>query len=280
MATLHLLCCERLIHRECLLIWLNFQSYCPLCNTPIEDIARIESQAPVDRTQDLPKTPMMTPKLRGTRGIKRDIQQMEIDAAFGSPTPIRLADKMRSISQEKKRDSQAKQAARMVATRSKDIQMKGVGIGAVVTVIPDHRAVSHSVGIVGIVYKLKESGGAQVATVAGLLAQSGKKDWWIPDDQYIVRYAPNVDGPIPIELQEIRDAIRGGTYDTAKKEKRCTIQEAHKVVTDQVSPQKMGKCVCVNGKCNPKRCGCATKKRKCTSACSCNGNCTNPHNGK
>ncbi len=43
------------------------------------------------------------------------------------------------------------------------------------TVIPDHRAVSHSVGIVGIVYKMKESGGAQVATVVGLLVQVRKE---------------------------------------------------------------------------------------------------------
>jgi hypothetical protein len=48
-----------------------------------------------------------------------------------------------------------KQAARMVATRSKDVKKKGGGIGAVMTVIPDHRAISHSVGIVGTVYKMK-----------------------------------------------------------------------------------------------------------------------------
>ena len=154
----------------------------------------------------------------------------------------------------------------MVSTRSKDVEKKGVGIGAVVTVIPDHRAVSHSIGIVGIVYKIKESGGAQVATAVGLLVQSKNKDWWIPDDQYIMRYPPHVDAPIPLDLQEICERILGGTYNTATKAKRCTIQEVHKVVTNQV--------------CNPKRCGCATKKRKYTSACSCNGNCKNPENGK
>jgi hypothetical protein len=222
---------------------------------------------------------MMTPKHRGI-GRKRDVQEMKLDDAFGAPTPLRLADQMRSISQEKKRDSQIKQAARMVATRSKDVEKNGGGIGAVVTVIPDHRAVSHSVGIVGIVYKMKESGGAQVATVVGLLVQSGKKDWWIPDDQYILRYPPHVDAPIPVNLQEIRESILDGTYNTATKAKRCTIQEVHKVITNQVSPQKMGKCYCLKGKCNPKRCGCATRQRKCTSACTCNGNCTNPHNGK
>jgi hypothetical protein len=221
----------------------------------------------------------MMPKKR-TIGRKRDIQEMELDVAFGTPTPKHLADSMRSISQEKKRDSQIKQAARMVATRSKDVGKKGVGIGAVVTVIPDHRAVSHSIDIVEIVYKMKESEGAQVATAVGLLVQSGKKDWWIPDDQYIMRYLPHVDAPIPLDLQEIRECILGGTYSTATKAKQCTIQEVHKVITNQVSPQKMGKCTCLKGKCNPKRSGCATKKRKCTSAYSCNGNCKNPENGK
>ena len=75
----------------------------------------------------------------------------------------------------------------MVATRSKEVEKKGVGIGAVMTVIPDHRVVSHSIGIVEIVYKMKDSGGAQIATVVGLLMQLGKKDWWIPDDQYIMQ---------------------------------------------------------------------------------------------
>jgi hypothetical protein len=127
---------------------------------------------------------------------------MELDVAFGAPTPEHLADSMRSISQEKKRDSQIKQAARMVTTRSKGIEKKGVEIGAVVTVIPDHRAISHSIDIVGIVYKMKESGGAQVSTAVGLLVQSGKKDWWIPDDQYIMRYPRHVDAPIPLDLHK------------------------------------------------------------------------------
>jgi hypothetical protein len=272
-------CCKEFMHRDCLQNWLGFESSCPYCSKPINDIASIQQYPAIDRTKDLPSTPTVTPKPR-EKGRKRDLQQMEIDDVFGSPTPQRLADKMRSISQEKKRDSQLKQAARMVLTRSNDVEKKGGGIGAVVTVVPDHRAVSHSVGIVGIIYKMKDSGGAQVATVVGLLVQSGKKDWWIPDDQYIVRYPPHMDAAISIDLRKIRESILDGTYNTAKKAKRCTIQEAHKVITNQVSPQKMGKCACLKGKCNPKRCGCATRQRKCTSACTCTGNCTNPQNGK
>ena len=222
---------------------------------------------------------MVTPKQRQI-GKKRDLQEMEINAAFGSPTPQHLTNKMRSVSQEKKQENQIKQAAKMITTRSKEIKKIGGGVGAVVTVVPDPRAVIHSIGIVGIIYKMKASGGAQVATAVGLLAQSGKKDWWIPDDQYILRYKPNKDAPIAVEIQKIRESILDGTYNTSNKSKQCTIQEVHKVITNQVSPQKMGKCSCLKGKCNPKRCGCATHQRKCTSACSCNGNCTNPQNGK
>jgi len=280
MDILRLVCCKALVHRECVLSWLEFETSCPYCNSPVDDIAIIQKQPAIDRTKGLPSTPPMTPQERRT-GSKRDLQAIELDYALGSPTPVRLADKMRTISQEKKRDSQLKQAQTMMDTRSKAISNKGVGIGAIVTVIPDYRAVSHPVGIVGIVYKFKESGGAQVATVAGLLVQSGKKDWWIPDDQYILRYKPDEEGPIDSRLREIRASIHNGTYNTTKRVKRCTIQDAHKVVTDQVSPQKMGKCGCMKGQCNPKRCGCATRKRKCTSSCTCNGNCTgNPNNGK
>ncbi len=93
---------------------------------------------------------MVTPKQRQI-GKKRDVQEMEINDAFGSPTPQCLADKMCSNSQEKKREKQIKQAAKMVTTRSKEIEKLGGGVDAVVTVVPDPRAVSHSVGTVGII---------------------------------------------------------------------------------------------------------------------------------
>jgi hypothetical protein len=81
----------------------------------------------------------------------------------------------------------------------------------------------------------------------GYWCRSGKKDWWIPDDQYILLYPTGVDAPIPVDLQEIRDSILDGSYNTATKAKRV-----NKVITNQVSPQKMGKCSCLKGKCNPK----------------------------
>ncbi len=148
---------------------------------------------------------------------------------------MRLADQVLSISQEKKQLGQIDQASNMVWTRGDDIKKKGAGIGAVVTVFPDPRAVSHSVEIVGIIYRMKITGGAQVVTSAGLLVQSLKKDFWIPNNQYVVRYKPDEDAAIPLELQKIRESINDGTYNTTNKMKRSTIQEVHKLLTDQVS---------------------------------------------
>jgi hypothetical protein len=108
---------------------------------------------------------------------------MEINAVYGSPPHMRLANQMRSISQKKKWLGQIDQMKNMVRTRGDNIKKKGAGIGAIVIVFPDPWAVSHSVGIVGIIYRRKITGGAQVATSAGLLVQSLKKDFWIPDDQ-------------------------------------------------------------------------------------------------
>ncbi len=272
-------CCKQLVHHECLLSWLEFESSCCYCSKPIADITKVLSYPTIDWCKELPKTPNLTPRKRSP-GKLRDAQQMEINAVYGSPPHMRLADQVRSILQEKKRLGQIDQASNMVRTRGDDIKKKGAGLGAVVTVIPNPRAVSHSVGIVGIIYRRKSMGGAQVATSAGLLVQSSKKDFWIPDDQYVVRYKPDEDAAIPPELQKIRESINDGTYNTTNKVKRSTIQEVHKLLTDQVSPQKMGKYYCLKGKCNPKHCGCAVHERKCTSACICNGNCTNPNNGK
>jgi hypothetical protein len=80
--------------------------------------------------------------------------------------------------------------------------------------------VSHSVGIVGIIYRMKITGGAQVATSAGLLVQSLKKDFWISNDQYVVRYKPDEDAAIPPKLQKIRESINHSTYKHHKQSKK------------------------------------------------------------
>jgi hypothetical protein len=59
-----LVCCKQLIHRECLMIFLQFQSSCPYCCQQINDIASVRCYPAIDRSKDLPCSPMVTPKQR------------------------------------------------------------------------------------------------------------------------------------------------------------------------------------------------------------------------
>ena len=170
----------------------------------------------------------------------------------------------------------------MMRLQGKDIASKGAAPGAVVVVQCPTTAVSHAIGILGIIYELSKYGGARVATIAGILSCGQKKTkWYIPSDQYVVKYGINEETNIPTELREIRDAIIAGTYNEIKKAPTCTIQEAHKVITNATSPCKVSRCSCSDGRCKVGRCGCIKKGAKCGSGCSCNGNCdANVNNGK
>jgi hypothetical protein len=64
-------------------------------------MTKVLSYPLIDQSKQLPLTPRITPRMRSPRQM-RDAQQLEIDAVFGSPTPVRLTDKFPSISQEKK----------------------------------------------------------------------------------------------------------------------------------------------------------------------------------
>jgi hypothetical protein len=166
--------------------------------------------------------------------------------------------------------------------QGKDIVNKAAAPGAVVTVQCDYRAVSHAIGIVGVIYKMNTFGGARIATIAGILLTGTRKGpWWIPADQYIMRYGTNEEANITPQLMQIREAILAGTYNVNDSTPKCTIQQAHQETMQAVSPCRKSKCGCKGGACKAGRCGCIKKNFKCTSACPCNGNCTaNPNNGK
>ena len=67
----------------------------------------------------------------------------------------------------------------MIRTQGKSIKDLRLTPGAVVIVQVDHRAVSHNIGIVGIIIQVKEGGGAMVATEAGILCcRTRKSVWW------------------------------------------------------------------------------------------------------
>jgi hypothetical protein len=209
--------------------------------------------------------------------VKRDLQLMLLDQ-----TPLWLFDQLRTESQEKIRENQCEQAAKMIKTQGKNIANKGAAPGAVVTVQCDYRAVSRSIGIVGVIYKVSKFGGARIATIAGILSSGSKKEtWWIPSDQYALRYGANKDANITPQLTEIRVAILAGTYNVNNSAPKCTIQAVHEQITQAISPCRKSKCKCKGGAFKAVHCGCIKKNFKCTSACPCNGNCTaNPNNGK
>jgi hypothetical protein len=167
----------------------------------------------------------------------------------------------------------------MINEQGNQLSQEGCGPGAVVTVRVDYRAVSHGIGIVGVVLQFKESGGVRVATQHGIISNANGV-FWIPADQYRMAYRRHEHANIPPDLQRVRDAIMDGTYneDAAKK---LSIQEVHMKATNSMSPCRKGKCSCSKGDCKKGRCGCIKNGYKCNSACSCNGNCTgNVNNGK
>jgi hypothetical protein len=118
-----------------------------------------------------------------------------------------------------------------------------------VVVQVDYRAVSHAIGIVGVIYQVASSGGARIATVAGLLSTGSKKaNWWIPSNKYVIKYPTNNIANIAPELEIIRQSILTGEYNE-NNAKRCTIQEAQQVLTEAISPCRKSKCNCTNGIC-------------------------------
>ncbi len=143
----------------------------------------------IDRSEIISTT--MSPPRR-TSMVKRDLQLLLLDK-----TPLRLADKLWAASQEKKRESQREQAAKMIKMQGKDIVSKGAAPGAVITVQCDYRTVSHSIRIVGVIYEMSTFGSAKVAMIAGILSTGTRKGpWWIPADQYIMRYGANEEANI------------------------------------------------------------------------------------
>jgi hypothetical protein len=169
----------------------------------------------------------------------------------------------------------------MICQKRKNIANQGGSPGAVVVVQVDYRAVSHAIGIVGVIFQIASSGGPRIATVVGLLSTGSKKvNWWIPANKYVIKYCPNEVDNIAPELEIIWQLILSGEYND-QSAKRCTIREAHQVIAEAVSLCRKSKCNCENRLCMKGRCECIKKGYKCTSACSCNGCCTvNEMNGK
>ncbi len=55
---------------------------------------------------------------------------------------------------------------------------------------------------------MKSTGDACIVTIAGMLSSGLRKgNWWIPSDQCVMNYKPNVVAIVPPQLKEIRQAI-------------------------------------------------------------------------
>ncbi len=219
MELVRLTCCKKTIHPQCLLAYLGTNSQCCYCPCPV-DMAKVMEYETIHRSLPQPLTPVKTPK--------RDLQQLLID----KKTPLRDADQVRSESHEKKSMSQIEQTNRMIHQQGKDIENQGGSPGAVVVVQVDYRVVSHAIGIVGVIYQIASTGGARIATVAGLLSTGSKKaNWWIPSNKYVIKYCTNNIANIAPKLEIIRQSILSGEYND-NNAKRCTIKEAHQVITE------------------------------------------------
>ncbi len=201
------------------------------------DIAKVMEYETIDTSLPQPLTPVKTPK--------HDLQQLLME----EKTPLRNADQVRSESHEKKRMARIEQANRMICQQGKDIENHGGSPGAVVVVQVNYRAVSHAIGIVGVMYQIASTRGARIATVAGLLSTGSKKaNWWIPSNKYVIKYCANKITNISPELEIIQQSILSGEYND-NNAARCTIQEAHQVITEAISPCRKSKCSCANGVC-------------------------------
>ncbi len=241
--------------------YLGTNSQCCYCRCPV-DMKKVMDYEQIKRSLPKPLTPVKTPK--------HDLQQMLME----EKTPLRDADQVHSESNEKKHMAQLTQANRMICQQGKDIANQGGSPGAVVVVQVNYQVGSHATGIVGVIFQIASSGGARIATLAGLLSTGSKKaNWWIPADKYVIKYPANKVANIAPELEIIRQLILSGEYND-QSANICTIQEVHQVITEAINPCRKSKCNCANGICMKRCCGCIKKGYKCASVCSCNGNCT------
>jgi hypothetical protein len=242
MDLVRLTCCKQTVHRQCLLAFLGINSQCPYCRGSFIDIAAVLAFPTINRSEIISAT--LSPSQQTPTG-KQDLQSLLLDE-----TPLRLADTRWSESQEKKQDNQRNQAKRMIKAQGKDIADKGAAPGAVVTVKCDEHAVSHAIGIVGIIYQMSKYGGTRIARIAGILsAGSGKRQWWIPTDQYAIVYGATEEANITPQLMQIHEAILAGTYNINNSTRKCTIQDAHQQITQAIIPCKKSKCGCKGGAC-------------------------------
>jgi hypothetical protein len=122
------------------------------------------------------------------------------------------------------------------------MKIQGATPSAAVVVKVDYCAVRDAIGTVGIIYKIASGGGAWIATVRQILSNGPRRGhWWIPADQYVVKFGAKELVNINLKLEIIRQAIIFGEYND-KNCAKCTILKVHQAITNSISPCRKSKC--------------------------------------
>jgi hypothetical protein len=122
------------------------------------------------------------------------------------------------------------------------MKIQGATPSAAVVVKVDYYAVRDAIGTVGIIYKIANGGGARITTVRQILSNGPRRGhWWIPADQYMVKFGAKELANINLKLEIIHQAIIFGEYND-KNGAKCTILDMHQAITNSISPCRKSKC--------------------------------------
>ena len=236
-------CCGYTLHQPCLSKFLNEQMGCPTCTCKADATEIVAS---------------MNLSLQAVNKRKYDAVREE------------SAKKIHQINQGEK----------MMLRHSKSVKetAEEVTIGSVVTLLVDRRIATHPRGVVAIVVDKKNTGGIIACSSAGIIVNGKtRKTWYISSDQYAFRSSADSLTTLPPDLLTVQHDVKQKLFNIETHPK-CTIGEAHQATVGASSPCKKTNCTCKGGRCNAS-CGCTRGKRGCSSSCTCNGNCSNPHKG-
>ena len=292
MELIEMKCCKKPIHRQCILAWLAVSNRCVYCRGQADTLAVVDypviermATASVDspfvtvrHSYEITSPSPVHKRIRSV-GSKRTLY----DNLKVEETPLRTTDKHREDSMKKKRAQQEQQHKKMQRQFSNSLQALEVTPGAVLVVKVDSRDISHAIDIPGIAWRIGNGGGVRIATQYGILSSRNRRGvLYLSYNKWCLHSRADEMAVLPTELQQVRNLILRGEFIESEQQK-CTLQECHKQLINSTSPnwKSKGGCNCKGGQCKPNVCKCICNGHKCTSACSCNGNCTaNTNNGK
>lgn len=160
--------------------------------------------------------------------------------------------------------------------QQKDLKSLGLEWVSIITIRIDARDHSlHIQGLFAVVYRvLGPYGGALVVRKHGVITSSGTKaDFWMSYMQYQFVADQSSKTTLTSSMDKVRQQVINDQYDY-KNAPCISILQYHGMVVRATSPLKKGCCMSSKGQCT-KWCRCHRKGQKCSSSCSCSGNCFN-----